>query len=76
MLDYAKEIGMLESVSDEGEFWEKRNIEELAREVGQWNEMIAAWAGKLKDQLGDQLLAAITEFPNFEHLEARGQPQP
>ena len=73
MLDHAKELGILESVSDEGDFWEKRGIEALSREVGQWNEMIAAWAGQLKDQFGDSLLAAISQFPNFEHLEARGR---
>jgi hypothetical protein len=75
VLDHAKELGILKSVSDEGEFWEKRDIEELSREVGQWNEMIAGWAGQLKDQLGPQLLAAIADFPNFEHLEAAGRLQ-
>jgi hypothetical protein len=73
MLDHAKELGILQKVSDEGGFWEKRNIEDLSREIGQWNEMIAAWAGQLKDQLGDKLLATITEFPNYEHLEAKGR---
>jgi len=48
MLDHAKELGILKSVSDEGEFWEKRNIEALSREVGSWNEMIAGLAGELK----------------------------
>jgi hypothetical protein len=73
MLDHAKELGILKSVSDEGEFWEKRNIEDLSREVGQWNEMIAGLAGKLKDMLGDEVLSAITKFSNFEHLEAKGR---
>ena len=75
MLDHAKELGILRSVSDEGDFWEKRNIEDLSREVGQWNEAIAGWLGQLKDQLGPDLLAAITKFPNFEHLEAKGRSQ-
>jgi len=73
MLDHAKELGVMHHVSDEGEVWEKRDIAALAREVGQWNEMIAVWAGQLKDHLGDGLLAAIADFPNFEHLEAAGQ---
>jgi hypothetical protein len=72
MLDHAKDLGILKSVSDEGDFWEKRIIEDLSREVGQGNEMIAAFAGQLKDQLGPELLATISEFPNFEHLEAKG----
>ena len=73
MLDHAKELGILKSVSDEGEFWEQRNIEALSREVGQSNEMIAGLAGELKDKLGDKVLAAITRFSNFEHLEAKGR---
>jgi hypothetical protein len=73
MLDHAKELGVLHHVSDEGDYWEKRDIAALAREVGQWNEALAAWAGQLKDHLGDGLLSAIADFPNFEHLEAAGQ---
>jgi hypothetical protein len=73
MLDNAKDLGVLRSVSDEGDFWEKRNIEDLSREVGQWNEMIAGLAGELKDKLGDEVMSAITKFSNFEHLEARGR---
>jgi hypothetical protein len=72
MLDHAKQIGILTSVSDEGDYWEKRDIKALAQEVGEWNEMIAAQAGQLKDLLGDKVEAPITQFPDFEHLEARG----
>ena len=40
--------------------------------------MLAAFAGELKDLLGEQaeglaLEAPITKFPNFEHLEAAGR---
>jgi hypothetical protein len=73
MLDQARSLGILEHASDEGEFWEKRDVEALAREVGQWNQMIAGWAGKLKDVLGNDVFSAITEFPDFEHLEAKGR---
>ena len=55
------------------DFWEKRDVRALAEEVGQWNEMIAAFAGKLKDQFGGDLEAPITDYSDFEHLEARGQ---
>ena len=65
-------MGILEHVSDEGDFWEKRNVAALAREVGQWNAMIAREVGQLKDLVGDDIQAAITAFPNFEHLEAEG----
>ena len=73
MLDHAKELGILKSVSDEGDFWENRNIPALANTVGEWNSMLARQAGQLKDLLGSQFEAAITEFPNFEHLEAAGE---
>ncbi|MBI2806122.1 MAG: hypothetical protein HYX68_14165 [Planctomycetes bacterium] len=73
MLDHAKAIGILGDVSDEGEFFEKRDVKALAKEVGDWNSMIAGWAGRLKDVLGDSVQSAISEFPDFEHLEAKGR---
>ena len=75
MLDYAKTLGMLERVSDEGGYWEKRSLEALVKEIGEWNQFIAAFAGQLKDALSGgpgQLVSEITKFPNFEHLEAVG----
>ena len=73
MLDHAKEIGILASVGDEGGFWEKRDVETLAKEVGEWNQGMAAMVGQLKDLFGGGFDAPITKFPNFEHLEAEGQ---
>jgi len=73
VLDQAKSLDILDEVSDEGGFWEQRDVRALAEEVGQWNEMIAAFAGTLKDQFGDDLEAPITRFSDFENLEARGQ---
>jgi hypothetical protein len=73
LLDHAKELGILSSVSDEGEYWEKRDMQALAKEVGEWNEHIAGLAGKLKDLFDSNVVAPITKFPNFEHLEAKGQ---
>jgi hypothetical protein len=74
MLDHAKSLDILADVSDEGDFWQDRDVRALARQVGQWNETIAAFAGGLKDLLGsDQVDAEITKFPNFEHLEAAGR---
>jgi hypothetical protein len=75
MLDHAKTLGILEEVCDEGDFWKDRDVRALARQVGEWNEMTASFAGELTDLLGDQVEveAAITKFPNFEHLEAAGR---
>jgi len=72
LLDYAKTLGILEDVSDEGDYWIKRDMKALAQEVGEWNEMIAAGAGKLKDLLGTGVESPITAYPDFEHLEANG----
>jgi hypothetical protein len=73
LLDHATAIGLVESVSDEGGFFEKRDIETLVREIGEWNSMIAGVAGQLKDLMGNALNAPITKFPDFEHLEAKGR---
>ena len=73
MLDHAKELGILADVSDEGDYWSKRDLPALAKEVGEWNEMIAAGAGKLKDWFGAEVQTTITRFPNFERLEAQGR---
>jgi hypothetical protein len=76
LLDRARELGCLKCVSDEGDFWEKRDLRALAQEIGSWNEMIAAFGGKLKDLLGGgqlELQSPITRYPNFEQLEAAGE---
>jgi hypothetical protein len=75
LLDHAKTLGMLKRVSDEGGYWEKRSLEALVEEIGEWNEFIAAFAGQLKDALSGgpgRLVSEITKYPNFEHLEAAG----
>jgi hypothetical protein len=77
LLDRAKDLGLLADVSDEGDYWENRDAEALTKTVGEWNGLIAAFVGKLKDNLGVKFEAPITKFRNFEHLEAharRGEP--
>ena len=73
LLDHARSLGILEGVSDEGDFWETRDVCALTQEVGQWNNMIAGFAGQMKDWFGDQFVAEITNFLDFEHLEAKGR---
>ena len=72
MLDHCKQLGILGDVDDEGDYFQKRDAEALTKEVDEWNENIAAFAGKLKDQIGDALQAPILAHPAFEHLEAKG----
>lgn len=77
LLDQAGELGLLEGVSDEGGYWVKRDVEALTREVVQWNEMMAGFVGRVSDWIGaagrSKTESAITAFPDFEHLEARGR---
>ena len=76
LLDKAKELGCLAQVNDEGGFWEKRNVQQLAQQVGSWNEMLAALAGKLQDLAGSgpaAIEAPIAGYADFERLEAAGQ---
>ena len=73
LLDQAKKLGCLDEVSDEGNFWENRDVKALVPEVTSWNHMIAAFAGQLKDALGDGVKSPITEYRNFEQLESAGQ---
>ena len=73
LLDAAAEIGILKEVSDEGDYFEKRDIKALAAEVGDWNTMTAGWAGRLKDSFGDGVASEIANYPNFEHLEAKAE---
>jgi hypothetical protein len=75
MLDHAKQLGCLAEAYDEGGFWENRNVETLVKEIGSWNQMIAAFGGKLKDLLGDGVEMPISAYPDFEKLELAGQSQ-
>ena len=73
LLDGAAELGILQEVHDESGYWEKRDIPTLTAEVSSWNRLIAGWAGRFKDSLGEGMVESeITKFPNFEHLEATG----
>jgi len=73
LLDACRDLGILAHASDEGEFYEKRDVEALVKEIGEWNSMIAGWAGRLKDSFGKGIVSQIGKFPNFEHLEAKGR---
>lgn len=76
MLDFLHQSGLVEvEVKDEGGYWEGRNLEKLAREVGDWNEHIAGLVSMFRSSAGAEgktTDAPITQFANFEHLEAKG----
>ena len=73
LLDHAQRLGILAEVTDEGGYWQSRDVAALAREVGRWNRFVAGIAGHIKDNFPGGIIAPITEYPNFEHLEAEGQ---
>jgi len=79
LLDEAKRLGCLASVSDDGDFWETRSLERLTKEIGEQSAMLAGFLGALKDAMGQApggagtVEAPIAAYPNFEHLEAEGQ---
>jgi len=56
----------------------KYDVKALVEEVGEWNTMIAATFGAINDTLkakgsSAELVAPITGYSNFEHLEFKGQ---
>ena len=78
-LDAARQLGFAVDVSDDGEFWENRSVEALAKKIGAWDRHLAALAGVFMDQAaaaGMTVVAPIAERPDFEHLEADGAMDP
>ena len=73
LLDHARQLNLLAEVKDESGFWEDRDVVDLAETVGQWNRNMAAFVGHWKDWLGDDFVAPIRDYPDFEHLEAEGR---
>ncbi|MDX1962210.1 MAG: hypothetical protein SFX18_03590 [Pirellulales bacterium] len=73
IFDRAGQIpGMQVRVVDESDYWDHRDLDKLVQQINRWNQMIAAFAGKLKDHLPGQVTGPILENPRFEHLEAEG----
>ena len=77
MLDHARELGFELDVSDEGGFYESRNIEELCKELEHQNSMMAGFDGMLKDAIDPKgkgkLEGSMFSNPNFERLEMTGR---
>jgi hypothetical protein len=71
LLDAAIEIGFEVTVFDETCYWETRDEARLLHEVGKMNRIVAAFAGRLSDAMGEsnRLAAPIFQHPQFERLE-------
>jgi hypothetical protein len=76
LLDHAKRLEILEEVSDEGDFWEKRELPALVAEIGSWNEYIAGLGAGLRSFVGPGIVSEIEKFSNVEQLEAAAQNNP
>jgi len=75
ILEKAQDLGFTVHVSDEGDFWKKRDVKALAEEVGHWDQMLAGLFGVLKDAAPAGLTpdSAMSGRPDFEQLEAKAQ---
>lgn len=71
MLDYFKSLGLVENVSDEGGYYDQRDLGALRTELEKYDALIAAMAGSLIDNF-DTVEAQILSRPDFEHLEMKG----
>ena len=71
ILEKAQDLGFTLSVRDEGEFWEKRDVKALAEEVAQWDGMIAAMFGAMKDA-APGVKSPMQGRADFERLEFKG----
>lgn len=69
LLDHAAELGILQGVTDESGYWEKRDLVALASQVGKWDTMKTGWAARLKKAFGDEIAMQI-ETPNVEDQQA------
>ena len=72
ILEKAQDIGFKVKVDDESGFWTKRDVKDLAEVVGQWDQMIAAMFGTMKDAIPG-VVSPIQNRTDFEHLEMKGQ---
>lgn len=72
LLDCARQLGLLAEVKDESRFWETRDLASLVETIGRWNRHMAGLVGRIKDWFGGEFVAPITDYPDFEHLEAEG----
>ncbi len=76
LLAGARELGFTVKISDEGDYWPRRSLKALRRNIDEMNGVVAAAAGTLKDwceERGEEpVQAPIFSHPQFERLEAEG----
>jgi len=68
-------LGAWVKITDEGEYWPRRSVANLRRNVDNMNGLVAAMAGTLKDADGGEgagIESPIFAHKDFERLEAQG----
>lgn len=75
LLDLWREAGAGVEVRDEGGYWETRSETRLARELADYDRLIAGLGGMFKDASHEgDVVAPIFNYRNFERLEHEGRP--
>jgi hypothetical protein len=71
LLDKAVELGFQVEVSDEGDYWETRDVSDLLAQVHLMSRIIARMAGAMHDAIGHEhkVDSPIFDRRDFEHLE-------
>ncbi len=69
MLEHASELGFIVTVDDEGEFWKTHDLDILAREINEQNAFVSAFAGMLKDAIGNTDYGVEAEAFNTSDFE-------
>ena len=74
LLAALRPLGFRVRITDEGEYWPRRSIAALRRNVGHMNALVAGMAGALKDADGAEgIESPIFAHKDFERLEAEGE---
>jgi hypothetical protein len=70
MLDHAQSLGILDEAYDEGDYWQKRDVPALAREVGEWNDCIAQQVAELRSVFGSLVQSPVVPATREELTDA------
>jgi hypothetical protein len=78
LLDFWRQLGVTVEVTDEGEYWQTRSQEKLRNKLRQYDGLIAAVSGMLKDAAADSasgfsVESPIFDYAHFERLEHEGR---
>ena len=76
VLDAFRVMGVAVNARDASGYWQQRDLAALERSVNEWNGIVAAVAGAVKDALDDSAGSVVSPMfakSDFERLEAEGR---